>query len=121
MSSKVAKLKNETAGDCNVNNIPDFNSNDEPVVTKCKGNACSSVNKTQSNVADVNSSEPKLLNKFASEKENLKYKIKTSIALDRLLRDTFYNTYKNKLFKNQTTSKYKFLYLISGCLRVTAK
>jgi len=51
------------------------------------------VNKTQSNVADVNSSEPKLLNKFASEKENLKYKIKTSITLDRLF--TSYCKIKN--------------------------
>ena len=54
------------------------------------------MNKTQSNVADVDSSEPKLLNKFASEKENLKYKINTSITLDRLLRDTIDNTYKKK-------------------------
>ena len=97
MSSQVAKLKNESANDCNVKNSLDLNSNDEPVVNICKGNACSSVNKTQSNVADVNS-EPKLLNKLASEKENLKYKIKTSITLDRLLRDTIYNNYENKLF-----------------------
>ena len=96
MSSKVAKLKNETAGDCNVNNIPDFNSNDEPVVNNCKGNACSTLSKTQSNVADVDSSEPKLLNIFACEKENLKYKINTSITLDRLLNDIIDITYVNK-------------------------
>ena len=102
MSSQVAKLKNESANDCNVKNSLDFNSNDEPVVNNSKGNACSSVNKTQSNVADVNS-EPKLLNKLASEKENLKYKIKTSITLDRLLRDTIVITYKIKTLKTQTT------------------
>ena len=105
MSSQFAKLKNETANDCNVKNSLDFNSNDEPVVNNSKGNACSSVTKTQSNAADVNSSEPKLLNKFASEKENLKYKIKTSITLDRLLRDTIYNTYKNKLFEKSNDFK----------------
>ena len=124
MSSQVAKLKSETAEYCNVKNssdYPDLNSNDEPVVKNCKGNASTSVIKTQLNFADVNSSEPKLLNKFASEKENLKYKIKTSIALDRLLRDPIYSIYKNKLYKNQMTSKFKFLYLISGCSRVTAK
>ena len=100
MSSQVAKLKNKTADDCNVNNSPDFNLNDEPVVNNCKGNACSTVNKTQSNVADVDSSEPKLLNIFASEKENLKYKINTSITLDRLLNDIIDITYVNRLFKN---------------------
>ena len=89
MGSQVSKLKNEIADDNTIKNSPDFNSNDEPIVNSCKGNA--------------NSSEPKLLNTFASEKENLKYKINTSITLNRLLRDTIVNTYKNKLFKNQTT------------------
>ena len=111
MSSQVSKLKNETAGDCNVKNTPDSNSNDEPVVSNCKINACSTVNKTQSNVADVDSSEPKLLNIFASEKENLKYKINTSITLDRLLNDIIDITYVNRLFKNQTTYKFNYLYI----------
>ena len=103
MGSQVSKLKNEIADDNTIKNSPDFNSNDEPIVNSCKGNHCSSVNKTQSNVEDVDSSEPKLLNTFASEKENLKYKINTSITLDRLLRDTIDNTYVNILSKNQTT------------------
>ena len=111
MSSQVAKLKNIIADDCNVNNSPDLNSNDEPVVNNCKGNACSSLNKTQSNVADVDFSEPKLLNIFASEKENLKYKINTSITLDRLLNDIIDITYVNRLFKNQTTYKFNYLYI----------
>ena len=68
MGSQVSKLKNEIADDSNLKNSSDFNSNDEPVVDNCKGDACSSVNKTQSNVADVDSSEPKLLNIFAFEK-----------------------------------------------------
>ena len=108
LSSQVANLKNKI-DDCSkeslLNNAPindgfekakvasvsldDLNSNDEQVVNNCNDNASSLVNKTQSNVTDVNSSEPKLLNKFASENENLKYRINTSNTLKRLFTEIF--------------------------------
>ena len=58
------------------------------------------MNKTQSNVANVNSSEPKFLIKFASENKNLKYKINTSNTLERLLRYIF--TLNEKVYKSPT-------------------
>ena len=66
------------------NSLYTFNSNDEPVVNNCIDNASKLVNKTQSNDANISSSEPKLLNILASENENLKYRIKTSNTLERL-------------------------------------
>ena len=106
LSGQVANLKNKTANDCSKeklvndvfmnngfekaevasvkNSLYTFNSNDEPVVNNCIDNASKLVNKTQSNDANISSSEPKLLNILASENENLKYRIKTSNTLERL-------------------------------------
>ena len=118
MSSQVAEFKNEIGDVCSkkklVNNAPinhgfeksenasvknrleNCNSNDEPVVNNCNDNAYKLVNKSKSNVAD--SSEPMLLNKFASENENLKYKIKTSNTLKRF--DIYLDTFLTDILNN---------------------
>ena len=102
LSGQVANLKNKIANDCSQekfvndalmnkaevasvkNSLHTLNSSDEPVVNNCIDNASKLVNKTQSNDANISSSEPKLLNILASENENLKYRIKTSNTLERL-------------------------------------
>ena len=71
------------------NSLDTYNTKDEPVVNNCIDNASRFVNKTLSNAADISFSEPTLLNKLASENENLKYRIKTSNTLERLLRYIF--------------------------------
>ena len=102
LNSQVDNLENKTADDCSKeillndapinpvfdkaevasvkNSIDDLDLNGKHTGNNCADNPASLVNKT------VNSSEAKLLNKFASENENLKYRISTSNTLERLLR-----------------------------------
>ena len=142
LSNQVANLKNKIADECSkenlLNNAPinhgfektevasvsldEFNSNDVHVDNNCYVNASNLANKTQSNVADVNSSGPKLLNKFASENENLKYKINTSNTLERLFTKTCDKLEKKILFKIKQKKDIQFnsLFFLAGCLRITA-
>jgi len=85
------------------NSLDTYNTKDEPVVNNCIDNASRFVNKTLSNAADISFSEPTLLNKLASENENLKYRIKTSNTLERL----FTNYCKTKNLKRGSVS-FKF-------------